>query len=241
MISIICPTYNCAEDIEMLLNSVFCQTCRDYELIVVDGGSTDGTIDKLRKRKKRLRYVSEPDDGIYDAMNKGIAMAKGEWLYFIGADDMLFMPDTLRELSAFLDDSVDVVLCNIMMPGLSCGTSRFSWRTFFHNTIHHQGAVYHRRVFDKYKYDTSLKIMADYDLNLYLFFHGCRFGYADMFLAHHTPYGVSGQPHLLNYKEEIAVRNRYLHNRLAQLLLAGFSYAKYIYKNIRHMLTHPSK
>lgn len=87
-ICIITVCYNAQKDIEKTVLSVLGQTYPNYEYIVIDGGSTDGTIDIIRRYKNRLAcFVSEPDDGIYDAMNKGIMAATGEWINFINAGD----------------------------------------------------------------------------------------------------------------------------------------------------------
>ena len=90
LITIIIPTYNCDDFIDQALWSVVNQTYQSYELIIVDGRSTDKTLDIIDRYKKDISVlVSEPDSGIYDAMNKGVNMAKGDWLYFLGADDIL--------------------------------------------------------------------------------------------------------------------------------------------------------
>ena len=234
MISIICPTYNCCENIGTLINSVFSQTFQDYELIVVDGASTDGTLDILRKQSARLRYISEPDNGIYDAMNKGIDIAKGEWLYFIGADDTLYSDNVIEQITPLLHEDTDVLMCDIMSPKLGRCSSTFSLKTYFTNTIHHQGVIYNRRVLETYRYDTTLRIVADYDMNLYIWKKRFNIEYSNIILANHAPEGVSGQPHFINYKEEITVRNRYIKSKPLQWLLAIVSYTKFILKNLKN-------
>ena len=91
MISIITATYNSAETINDTIKSVLCQTNKDFEYIIVDGGSTDETIDIVKSYESefsgRLKWVSEKDKGIYDAMNKGINAARGEWINFMNAGD----------------------------------------------------------------------------------------------------------------------------------------------------------
>lgn len=238
MISIICPTYNSADTLGAFLDSVLCQTADDYELIVVDGGSTDGTLQILQGHHGRVTFVSGKDNGVYDAMNKGIRMAKGEWLYFIGADDVLYDNNVLCSLRPYLTQDTDMILCDIISPTLGRCSSRFSWKTYVRNTIHHQGVVYNRRVFATRMYDASYKILADYDLNLSLWHSGCRMTTADFIFARHMPDGLSGQPNIINYREEIAIRNKYLTNPFLCCLLAGVSYLKYSYKTIRHTLCH---
>lgn len=238
LLSIVCPTYNCGASIRTLIESVLSQTSTRWELLIVDGGSTDDTMDIVREYADRVRYVSEPDGGIYDAMNKGIAMASGEWLYFIGADDSLYADDVIARIQPFLTDATDLLLADIVSPTLGRCHSRFSLYTYLTNTIHHQGCIYHRRVFDAKKFDDSLSVMADYDMNLYI--HRCGFvvSSCDIVFANHSPEGVSGIPRLRNYKEEIRVRNRYLGSPLLQMLLAGCSYGKYIIKKIKKVRSH---
>lgn len=91
-ISIVTVCYNAVKTIEQTIESVLAQSYNDFEYIVVDGGSGDGTVAVLEKYKDRIRYISEKDQGIYDAMNKGVVMATGEVIGIIGADD--FYPDT---------------------------------------------------------------------------------------------------------------------------------------------------
>lgn len=98
-VTLIIAVYNAASTIARCLDSIAAQTCQSRELIVIDGGSTDGTVDILRRNADRFSYwISEPDAGVYSAWNKGLARAQGEWIGFIGADDYLWSPDALERL-----------------------------------------------------------------------------------------------------------------------------------------------
>ncbi|NJL12522.1 MAG: glycosyltransferase [Microscillaceae bacterium] len=89
-ISIVTPSYNQGQYIEEAILSVIGQNYPNLEYIIIDGGSTDNTIEIIKKYEKHITYwVSEKDKGIYDAMNKGIDVATGEWIYFLGTDDLL--------------------------------------------------------------------------------------------------------------------------------------------------------
>lgn len=91
--------YNAARTIARCLDSIAAQTYMSRELIVIDGGSTDGTVEILRRHADQLSFwISEPDSGVYNAWNKGLAHARGEWIWFIGADDYLWTPDSLERL-----------------------------------------------------------------------------------------------------------------------------------------------
>jgi len=100
LFSIITVTFNAADTLPSTLRSVAEQTCNLYEHLVIDGASTDGTIDIAREHESRLmRFTSSPDAGIYDAMNKGLAMAEGDYVIFLNAGDRFHSPDTLQHIA----------------------------------------------------------------------------------------------------------------------------------------------
>lgn len=112
-VSIITVAYNAARTLRDTMLSVLRQTYANIEYIVVDGGSTDGTMDIVRSLETdfggRLRYVSEPDGGIYDAMNKGIRMATGDVVGLLNSDDYFTSDDVVERLAAAFDDHTDAV------------------------------------------------------------------------------------------------------------------------------------
>lgn len=112
-ISIVTVTYNAAGVLEKTLQSILNQTSKDFECLIIDGASTDGTLDIIRKYQDRenLRYISEKDWGLYDAMNKGISLAKGEYVWFINAGDKIYAPTTVEQILQKLEKNpqADVV------------------------------------------------------------------------------------------------------------------------------------
>lgn len=107
-ISIIIATYNAEKTLEKCLNSIVCQKNDQVELLIIDGGSKDKTVDIVEKYKLSVDYlVSEPDKGVYDAWNKGVAQAKGEWLMFVGADDEL-LPDAIATYKHVINNTPDI-------------------------------------------------------------------------------------------------------------------------------------
>lgn len=99
-ISIITVTYNCAESIEETILSVISQSYKNIEYLIIDGGSTDKTIEIIKKYENRISsWISEKDSGIYDAMNKGILRANGEWINFMNSGDKFYNSDTIFEIS----------------------------------------------------------------------------------------------------------------------------------------------
>ena len=104
-VSIITVTYNCHETIEQTIQNVLKQTYPNLEYIVIDGGSTDGTVEVINKYADRLAFwVSEPDKGIYDAMNKGTLVATGEWVLFRNSGDFFFSPETMMDVFRAYED-----------------------------------------------------------------------------------------------------------------------------------------
>jgi glycosyltransferase len=103
-ISIITAVYNHQSCIRLALESLFSQSFTDYELIVIDGGSTDGTVDVLEGYRNRITHlISEPDEGIYDALNKGLRLASGEVVGFLHSDDCLASEDVLKKINALFE------------------------------------------------------------------------------------------------------------------------------------------
>ena len=110
LISVVTVVYNGEATLEQTILSVVSQTYENVEYIIVDGGSKDGTIDIIKKYECKIDYwQSEPDRGIYDAMNKGIGLAIGEWIYIIGADDFFVDENVINELSDLFIGSYDVI------------------------------------------------------------------------------------------------------------------------------------
>ena len=104
LFSIITVSYNAKESIEDTINSIVNQTYSNFEYIIVDGGSTDGTLDIIRKYEDKISYwISEPDNGIYDAMNKGLAICKGEWINFMNSGDLFYNDHVLVDIYRYCD------------------------------------------------------------------------------------------------------------------------------------------
>ena len=107
LISVVTVSYNAVSTIEQTIISVLNQMYSNIEYIIIDGGSTDGTVDIIKRYDDKIAYWrSEPDRGIYDAMNKGILQAKGEWIYFIGASDLLLKNSFQTIFSGKIDAEV---------------------------------------------------------------------------------------------------------------------------------------
>jgi glycosyltransferase involved in cell wall biosynthesis len=229
LVSVITTTFNAGSMLARCLESVAAQTLPGVEHIVVDGGSTDGTVEVLRAWDERLGgWVSERDRGIYDAMNKGVALARGERLFFLGADDVLAGPDVLSRCEPHLRSDASVVYGDIRYPDGHLFRSGAGRRLLLSNTIHHQGAFYAARVFDGWRFDTSLRIVADYDLNLRLYRRGERFVRTDVVVAECGDAGASNVRVGESFREMNRVRRRHVgwvaNAALTVVLAAGFAH-----------------
>lgn len=174
-ISVITVCYNEVATIEKTLESIFSQTYKNIEAVVIDGGSTDGTLDIIEKYKDKISYfVSEPDDGIYNAMNKGIKASSGEILYFLNANDSLYSDDvTEAVVDIFKNNDYDFIygdLCFID-PGknseIKTQKKNLNETLIQSKAVWHPASFYKKTLFDKFGlYDENFFIAADHDFNM---------------------------------------------------------------------------
>lgn len=169
LISIVTVVLNGAKTLEKALLSVVNQKFIDYEYIIIDGKSTDGSVEIIKKYESRLSvWISEPDRGVYDAMNKSISLANGKWIYFLGADDCLL--DDFEAAVKYLIDENTLYYANVYRPVLGRNyDGKFSAYKLACKNICHQSIFYPRCVWDKYSYDLKYQVLADYHLNLRCF------------------------------------------------------------------------
>lgn len=173
LVSVIAATFNAEKNLEPCILSVLAQTYDNVELIIIDGGSTDGTLDILKRYDDRIDYwISEKDAGVYDALNKGIALARGEWLFFLGADDRLADEDVLNRVfskprhSRFIYGNVKWGDTGRLYDG------KFDGSKLFHHNICQQAIFYHRDLFDIFGgFDLKYEFWADWAFNIRAFAH----------------------------------------------------------------------
>ena len=170
--SVVTVCYNAKKDLERTLQSLKSQTYRGFEWIVVDGASTDGTEAFLKHEKTVTRFVSEPDSGVYNAMNKSLDLCGGEFVIFMNAGDEFFNPFVLEKAAEALAENPD---CSFLF-GDACIVPEIG-RPFFREylepigvqNICHQSIFYKRTLFAQFgRYDEQFQIVADYDFNLRL-------------------------------------------------------------------------
>lgn len=165
-ISIITVSYNAALTIESSILSVIGQNYPFIEYIIVDGGSTDGTVDIIKKYNDKISYwINEPDNGIYDAMNKGIALATGDFIYFLGTDDLL-IHNVVERVVPYLDDNNIVYGSVYMIHRQKIYDGQFNSLMLITRNIPHQATFYPKKVFTYYKFELKYIYLADYYMNL---------------------------------------------------------------------------
>jgi putative colanic acid biosynthesis glycosyltransferase len=210
--SVIVVCKNPGDRLRTALVSIWEQQGANLELIVVDGGSTDGTREWLDTQRAHIAtLISEPDRGIYDAMNKGVAATRGEWVYFLGADDRLVTNSVLQEAALFLRQTSAAVVAGEanFEDGRSYRLAP-NVRPLARNFVHHQATFYRHVLFrEKGGFDSTLAIMADYEFNLRLWVSGVRFDRVPLRIALCGKGGLSDSGGWRGYREEIAVRHRY--------------------------------
>jgi glycosyltransferase involved in cell wall biosynthesis len=207
LISVIVATFNCAKTFQQCIDSVAIQTYPHKELIIIDGGSEDGTAELLAQNNDKISYwVSEPDRGVYSAWNKGLAKAKGEWICFLGADDYFWGPQVLEHMARRLEkipENIRVAYGQIML--LSEGGKNLypvgePWekaRKCFDQlmSIPHPGAMHRRILFEQRgPFDESFRIGGDYEMLLRELKTGDAVFIPDLITAGMRQGGISSDP-----------------------------------------------
>lgn len=171
LFSIIIPAFRCAEKLKRSITSVLRQKKELFELIVIDGNSGDETVDVLRVHEQDMRWISEPDRGVYDAMNKGIALSTGRYLYFLGAGDCL-RDGVLERVAAHLPEGkIGFVYGDVFMQDKNLvWDGPWTPQKFRTRTPCQQAIFYDRRIFARHGlFEQRFKTMADYAMNIRAF------------------------------------------------------------------------
>jgi glycosyltransferase involved in cell wall biosynthesis len=193
LVSLIVVARNGYEKIAETIESVLRQPCTDYELIIVDGASEDGTVDILRKYDDGIEYwLSEPDRGVYDAMNKAVGMASGRFLFHLNlGDTLLHIPS--RELRDCWADGTAIASFRVLLDHRDIFVPHNDWRLRLTNTLHHQGTFYRRDAF--IRYDLAYQVHADFDVNQRMILRRSRVRLFDSIVANHSTDGLSHSGH----------------------------------------------
>lgn len=190
-LTIITVNYNNKAGLEKTAISINSQTCHDFEWIIIDGGSKDGSKEVIetlyRNHNTNISYwCSESDKGIYNAMNKGITHAKGTYVNFMNSGDTFCNEHVLEDMIPYLTGSkADVLYGNVSNEytdhsELKTFPQKLSFRWLYNDTINHQASFCKLEKLKKFMFDETLKIMADRKLWLQLYTHGCSFKHAPL-------------------------------------------------------------
>ncbi len=174
---------------ETILNVIEKKTSAEIDHLIIDGGSTDGTVDIIKKYSDNISYwISEADDGIYDAMNKGwAAAADNSFIMFLGAGDRIIsLP---RDMGCYLQN--DVVYGNVRMGEKMIFNSRSDFHLNLYNSLHHQALLVNKGLHTIPPFNVNYRLYADFDLNQRLKKKGVHFVYSSEFVGYARPGGVS--------------------------------------------------
>lgn len=268
-LSIITITYNNAEGLRRTIQSVQAQTFRDFEHIIVDGGSTDGSVEIIRQyadseairlegykairqekngkaddtlpnrpiasspNRHEICWISEKDRGVYDAQNKGIRLAHGEYCYFLNAGDTFCADDVLERMFSpnrlldILYGNEIIVDGNGQRIGIARGVENPSFVDLYNSCMKHQASFIRRSLFDKYgMYDADMRICSDFDwfFRVIAFHDEVTLQYKDVNIAYFENTGLSYHSPELCAKERQQILDRYMTKRMQRdyLLLVKY-------------------
>ena len=190
MFSVVTVCYNAADTIERTICSVINQTSASMEYIIIDGGSTDGTNDIIRRYKDNINcYISEPDQGIYDAMNKGIQVSKGDYLIFLNAGDAFSNSRILEEVETKFNSVLsvnDIIYGNVIYKysfGERCVRAQDLRKIKYDMVFSHQSVFTKTEILKKRNFDLNYRLAADYDFLLWANINNLSFRYIDIPIA----------------------------------------------------------
>jgi glycosyltransferase involved in cell wall biosynthesis len=223
LFSIVTVVYNGKDSLGTTFESVFSQGFKDFEYIVVDGASTDGTVDIIKKNESQIAsWISEPDHGIYDAMNKGISLSRGKWILFLNSGDRFYDGHVLSSFLASGFDQADIVYGDAMIeyPGFDVKYPiqplEQMWKRM---PFCHQAMFCKTDVMRAFQFDTQYRLSADFDVIYRAFLQGMRFVYFERMVC------------LFNNKAGASIRNMALSvkERRDIVLKSQFSWRRWAY------------
>lgn len=240
-ISVITVSYNTYPYIEETIKSVICQRYASFEYIIVDGNSNDGTVDIIKRYDSDItKWISEPDTGIYNAMNKAVRIADGEYCIFMNAGDVFVNPLVLKQASLFLDDGFDVLTgCEISTKNGKAidyvrPIAKVTKEHFYLTSISHQASFIKRALLLECPYDENLRLVSDWKFWLQtIVFGGKTYRPIDVDVCLFNHDGATYSHKDLGRKE----RDEVIHEMFSEEDIAAFS-KKYgrAYSRIKHRI-----
>ena len=215
-LSIITVNYNDAKGLEKTIKSVVEQTYRDFEFIVIDGGSIDNSVDIIKRYSAHIDYwVSERDGGIYQGMNKGLFVAKGEYVNFMNGGDCYHAPDVLERVFSMKSDADIITGAHAGSPHRNVGKDGVTMLDLYKWAVDHQASFIKREVALRHPYDENYRIVSDWKFFIEaLVMDNCSFCYTDTIVVDVDMGGISNNNDKLDRKERDAVLHELLPNRI---------------------------
>lgn len=203
-VSVITVTFNAKEDLALTMDNVLSMAYPNIEYIVIDGGSDDGSQDIIRcKESKCLKWVSEKDKGIYDAMNKGVKKATGEWVIFMNAGDVFASKETLNEIFA-KPHTGDVIYGDVIKKGITKKAAPV-YKVYHRMLFCHQSCLVRKHLLEEHPFDINHRMSADYKFFLALGLQHRKFEYTDFPISIFNTNGVSNRRRSEGLKDNMQV------------------------------------
>ncbi len=201
-ISIITVNYNDAAGLDKTIKSIVNQSYTNYELIVIDGNSSDGSKEIIQQNSAKIEYwVSEKDSGVFNAMNKGIRASKGEFVIFMNAGDCFYSNDVLQNAVPFFSDSIAIYYGNNIKKSpnserLKTYPEQLDFSFFYSSSINHQSTFIRKSLFDQFfYYNESYKIASDWEFFIYaICYKNVGYKYLNQTIAVYDFTGISSNP-----------------------------------------------
>lgn len=236
-LSIIIATKNSASVIKPLIASINSQSYSSFEVIVIDGESSDSTP-QLARNIRNSTIINHAPKGVYNAINKGLDYASGEWIYIIGADDRLASNAVLKSFDGISKlNNLDIIGGDVISNfPRRIHTSKLSFKSLLINTLHGQGCFYRRSIFNSFRFREDLIALSDYELTLLCFMTKKRFKRLPMLVAICGNRGLSNSlPLMIQFSEVCSIRWRFSDGfsvRVMAILLNILTY----FNTLRHLL-----
>lgn len=213
-ITVVTVTFNAQRSLEQTINSVLEQKHENIEYVIVDGNSSDNTVDIIKKYEQDVDYwISEPDNGIYDAMNKAIDVATGEWIIFMNAGDGFCNAYTVSDVIGELSEEIDILAGSINYVTATKSEFKKPYGADFRYDgmfCWHQAMFTKASLLKKYKFDSSFKLAGDYDFALKCYENGFKFKFIDLAVANFIEGGFAQSNPILGRIEDMFIQSKYL-------------------------------
>ena len=217
-LSIITINYNNRDGLRKTIESVVNQTWQEFEYIIIDGGSTDGSVEVIKEFADRIDYwVSEPDKGIYNAMNKGVSVAKGEYCQFLNSGDALSDANVVKYIVRELEDKAIYFAKTRFIDtlGVIKAPQQITMRTLYKRSLPHPSSYIQRQLLLKFPYDETLRIVSDWKFWIQaIILENCSYDILDLIAVDFDTNGISAKQKNIALTERDVVLKQLLPHRV---------------------------